>query len=175
MRGASRIESLTADHPNARSMNAAFEKVRRAELRRYNWGFAIRRATIPADGDQTEWGEWNRFAKPADMLRLVRDNETGQRVDWRIEGGFIVTADSAPLEIKYVADITDPNAFDDLFVEAFAAKLAWRCCKEITGSTSAQDRCNDDYKVAIAEATRVGALEKDAQEFVEDDWLNARL
>jgi hypothetical protein len=179
--GARRIESLTQDHPNARSMSAAYATVRDAELRRYTWGFATRRASLPADGEQTAWGQLNRFSVPDDYIRLIRDDETGQRTDWKIEGGdegegvFIVTADGAPLDIKYVARVEDVNSYDALFVEAFACKLALETCEEITQSTSKKGSISADYDKAIADAKKFGAIEKDAQEFPEDDWVNARL
>lgn len=173
--GEARIELLTQDHPNARSMNGAFARCRGMELRRYTWGFAVKRESIAADGDQTTWGEWNRYSLPNDFIRLIRDNETGQRTDWRIEGIYIVTADASPLDIRYVARIEDPNLYDDLFAEALACRLALETCEQITGSTSKKESIKDDYKEAIAEAKRIGAIEKEAQTFPDDDWLNSRL
>lgn len=172
--GEKRIELLTQDSANARSMNAAFERVRRAELRRYIWNFAIKRASLAQDGDDPVWGGWNQFSLPNDFLRLIRDDETGFAVDWKIEGQYILTSDGAPLDIRYVADITDPNTFDSLFIEVFECKLAMVTCEEITGSTSKKESIKDDYKKAIAEARLVGAIEKEAQEFPEDSWISAR-
>jgi len=170
-----RLESLTQDHPNARTMNAAYARVRDAELRRYDWGFSIQRASIAADGTQTTGGGRNRFSLPNDYLKLIRDDESGQAPDWRIEGCFIVTADASPLQIRYVAKITDPNAFDSLFFEAFASKLALETCKEVTGSTDLKKDLRGDYDFAIEEAKRIGSIEKPAQMAPEDDWVNARL
>lgn len=172
--GAGRVESLTQNHPNARSMNAAFATVRDAELRRYNWGFAIKRASIAADGDGPEWGDWNRYSLPGDYISLIRDDETGVAVDWKIEGLFILSADEAPLDIRYIARIEDPNYYDALFVEAFACKLALECCQEITQSTSKKASIEADYDFAIREAKRLGSIEKPAQEFPEDSWLLVR-
>lgn len=177
--GAKRIESLSQDHPNARSMNTAFDLVRDAELRRYRWSFAIRRAQIAADAAQTEWGNWNRYTLPNDYLYLIRDDESGQAVDWRIEsdadGTYIITADASPLYIRYVARVEDAGAYDALFVEALACKLALETCEEIKQSTSKKESLKSDYDFAIAEAKRVSAIEKPSHEFPEDDWLNARL
>ena len=178
--GAKRISSLDQDHPNARSMNAAFERVRDAELRRYDWGFAIRRASVASDASQTLWGSLNRFSLPNDYIRLIRDDESGGQLDWKLEAGsdsegvYIITADSSPLEFRYVAQITDPNKFDALFVEAFATKLALECCKEISDSTADKESLKDDYEFAISEARRFGAIEKPAQEAPEDEWLSVR-
>lgn len=172
--GAERISSLSQDHPNARSINATYDLTRDAELRRYRWGFAISRASIAADADETLWGEHNKFALPNDYITLIRDDETGQHVDWRIEGLFIVTDDAAPLKIRYIARIDDPNYYDAGFIEAFACALALETCEEITGSTTKKDSILNDYQIAIKEAQNSGAIEKPAQEFPEDGWLAAR-
>lgn len=172
--GAKRIEALTQDHPNARSMNAAYEPVRRALLRKYDWSFAIARGSIAADGAGPVWGDWDRYTKPNDFIRLLRDDESGTAVDWKIEGNFILSADGSPLEIRYIADIDDPNLYDATFVEAFECALAERCCEEVTGSTAKANKMKKDLDDAISEARRTGAIEKEAQEFPEDDWIAAR-
>lgn len=172
--GSERIESLTEDSPNARTMNAAYALTRDAELRRYRWGFSIKRVSIAQDPADTAWGNWSRFGLPGDYLKLIRDDETGQEVDWRIEGLYIVTADSAPLNIRYVARIEDPNFYDSLFIEALASKLAMETCWEVTQSNSRKQDAKDDYKAAIAAAKAEGAVEKPAQGFPEDEWVAAR-
>lgn len=172
---AKRIESLTQDHPNARSMNAAYEPVRKALLRKYDWSFAIARKSIAADGAGPVWGDWDRFTKPNDFIRLLRDNETGHAVDWKIEGNFILSRDGAPLEIRYIADIDDPTLYDSTFVEAFECALAMKCCKEVTGSLTLHKGVKEDFDDILTDAKQSGAVEKEAEEFPEDDWVMARL
>lgn len=169
-----RLESLTQDHPNARSLSAAFERIRSKLLRKNNWNFAVARASVAADSAQTLWGELNRFTLPADFARLIRDDETGHRNDWKIEGRFIVTKDAAPLEFKYVAIITDPQQFDPLFDEVFAYELAVACCKEITGSSPPQELLMERADV-LADAKRNNAFETDPVQPLDDDWFLARL
>lgn len=172
--GAKRISSLGQDNPNARSMNACFEAVRKGELRRYAWSFAIKRASIAADGDQSEWGGWNRYSLPDDFIRLLRDDETNTLLDWKIEGLYILSKQASPLQFRYVAHIEDPNFYDSLFMEVFAGRLALETCEEITQSTAKKESIKDDYKADIAEAKNIGAIEKEAQQFPEDEWLAAR-
>lgn len=173
--GAKRIESITADVANARTMNAAFDRVRRQLLRKYDWSFAIARDSIAADADGPEWGDWDRYGLPNGFIRLIRDDESGQQVDFRIEGQFILSRAGAPLEIRFVQDVIDPNEYDDLFIEAFECALALVTCKEVTGNTAMKESLKDDFDTAIAEAKKAGAIEKGAQNFPEDDWVNARL
>lgn len=170
-----KLESLDQDHPNARTLKLAFDAARDALLRRYTWGFAKKRDSIAADADQTAWGEHNRYTLPNDFIRLIRDNESGQQVDWKIEGQFIVTDDAAPLDILYIARIDDPNAYDSLFAETLSLFIAMRTCEEITQSTSKMAAVKIDFNDAVEEAKKIGAIEKEAQEFPEDEWLTARL
>jgi hypothetical protein len=172
--GAKRIESMTQDHPNARTVSACFDILRDALLRKYDWSFAIKRDSIAADGDSPEWGDWDQYTKPNDFIRLLRDDESGTAVDWKIEGDFILSRDGAPLEIRYIARIEDTNKYDASFVEALAAEIAHECCYEITGSHSKEEKMKADKNDAIDEGKRTGAIEKEAQEFPEDEWLTAR-
>lgn len=168
-----RISALSESSANARSMNAAFEPVRRALLRKYTWSFAIARESIAADGDGPLWGDWNRYSLPNDFLRLLRDDESGVRTDWKIEGQYIVTADESPLEIRYIRDVTDPTEFDTMFVEVFSTALAIATCKEITDSTAMKESLKDDMKTEIADAKKIGAIEKGPQEDEEDTFILA--
>lgn len=176
--GGTRISSLSQDHPDARAVSAAYDFVRRKELRAYQWSFSRRRASIAADAATTSWGAHKRYTLPNDFLRLLLDDETEQAVDWQIEsaddGTFIITDDTAPLSIRYVADIDDPNYYDALFVEVFVCSLALQCCKEVTGSSSREQDLKDEKRDVIARATQQGAIEKPAVTPPEDEWLTAR-
>ena len=170
-----RIEALDEDHPNARTMTVAYASVRDALLRDYRWNFANKRASVAADATLTLWGNLNRYPFPNDYLRLSRDDESRLRLDWRVEGKFIVTQDKAPLNFKYTAQITDPTQFDSMFVEAFAHKLAIATCKEVTGSTANLADLKDSLKTIMASARQANAYETDAQAPLEDGWVLARL
>lgn len=174
MLGADRISSLTQNHKNASVMNAVFERVRDACLRRHPWSFAVERASVAADAAETLWGGLNKFPKPADFVRLIRDDETGVRPDWKIEGRFIITAYAAPLEFKYIKRVTNPSEFDPLFAEYFAIALAVRTCKAITGSTSQAELLVKELRRVTMEARQVNAFEHDPEVGLEDDWIIAR-
>lgn len=188
MVGASQIESLTQDHPNARSMNVAYKPVRRKLIRKYAWSFAIKRTSVAADATKTLYGDLNRYALPTDYIRLLRNKETSGAVpgiglfspldirhDWTIEGDYIVTTDKAPLEFRYLADIVDPTLHDASFDEAFSAMLAVETVEEITQSNTKKRELIEDFKESIREARQMGAFEKDSDVPLTDDWLLARL
>lgn len=181
--GARRIESLTQDHKNARAMNVAYEPVKRKLLRSYDWAFAIKRASVAALSAQTDWGSLNQFPVPNDFIRLLVNKEIDDTLDasvdyekdWKIEGRNIITADSAPLQFRYISDVIDPTLHDACFDEALAAALAYECCEELTQSNQKKVELKDDVKQEIRDAKRLGFIEKGPMVQVEADWLNERL
>ncbi len=174
--GAKRIVSLTEDSRNARAVNVAYESVKKAELRKHPWGFAIKRVQLAASATVPVFTRGNSFPLPSDFIRLLPpDPEVNfNDLDWVIEGRNIITNDSAPLDVRYVYDVTDPNEMDVLFRESLSAKIAEAVCEEITQSNSKIATANAAYKEAIADAKRANAIEKVAEKPPEDEWVTCR-
>lgn len=184
--GGGRITSLGDNSKAARTMSALWDTVRRAELRKRNWSFALRRASLPSLSTAPDWGYALAYQLPPDLLRLVQvsdiyiipgltDYREGDDSPYAIEGSQLLTDFPAPLKIRYVADVTDPGSFDALFVEAFAAKLAYEACYDITQSNQGREAAAQDYKATIAEAVRTNAVGKPPQGFPDDSWIMGRL
>lgn len=174
--GATRISSMTQNHPNARSMSAAYDPVRRKLLRSYQWSFAKKRASVPALSTQTVFGGLYQYPVPTDFIQLLRSNLPDGpfgRNDWEIENGNIITSDGSPLQFRYIADITDPGQFDPYFAEALACVLAYECCDEITGSVEKRQMLQKDMQAVLREARYANAFERDADVPNEDDWVLA--
>ena len=90
--GAERILLLTDPSKEARVMNAMFDTVMDAELRRHRWKFALKRATLPALVATPEWGYAYAYQLPSDFLALVQVNEyylrgLKQKTLWTVESG----------------------------------------------------------------------------------------
>lgn len=189
--GAGRITALTDGVEPARVMNDIYDMVRRAELRRSTWGFALRRDSLPALAAAPEWGFARAFALPADFLRLVQvgdifavpaqDNYVNSDNSlWAIESNadgvrVLLTDLAAPLKIRYVRDVTDETQFDALFCMALAARLAYEGCEQITGSNTKKDAAAGDYTDAMKQAVRTNAVERPPVSIADDSWLVGRL
>ncbi|MDE4918348.1 hypothetical protein ACUXAV_000388 [Cupriavidus metallidurans] len=184
--GAARITSITENSKPARVMNALWDTVRKAELRRRIWKFATARTTLPAVSPAPAWGYNTACQLPSDFLRLVQVNDTFAvpgLTDYRdqddsayvLEGSQILTIYNAPLKIRYIQDVTDAGLFDPLFVEVFASKLAYEAAEEITQSLSKKQQAGEDYKQALRDATLTGAVERAPQGFPDDSWMLIRL
>lgn len=175
--GAKRIVSLDDDSVNARACDVAFGPVKLGELRAHTWNFATKRVQLAADDPAPVFGPTNSFTLPADFLRLLPP-DPGQNLaslDWVIEGNKILTNDSAPLNIRYVADVTDPNLMDPLFRESMSSKLSLELCEELTQSNAKKNACALDYKNAIEQAKRSNAIEKPAPFTANDSWVDVRV
>lgn len=174
--GAARIASLTEESTNAEECNACYDQLRKTEIRRHRWNFARKRATLAASAVAPDHEYDYAYPLPSGCLRVLPPNDA--EVDWQIEShegqNAILSNWTAPLEIIYLADITDPTLFDDCFTEMLACRIAMQTCKKITGSETAKSTALAEYKDARADAKRLNAFENVSDDPPEDPWLAAR-
>lgn len=174
--GAARIVSLNDDSRNARSMNAAHGRIRDRLLRRHAWNFSIKREQLAASATAPPFGKARAFPLPSDYLRLLPP-EFPHNVnwrDWQIESGEILTNDAAPLDVRYVRAVTDPNEMDALFRELWSTELALDTCQEITNSNTKKEGLREDKKLILQDAKQVNAFENMPTQPPVDVWITAR-
>lgn len=109
-------------------------------------------------------GSWTALGAPTNLLYD----------DWLFEGPYIVTQDVGPLLLRFVADMVDVTAFDDMFCEGLAARLGYEICEKVTQSTSKRAVCKDALKDAMGSARLVNAIEIGSEEPPLDDFLAVR-
>lgn len=178
--GAQRIAAIDENSKNARECAAAYAALRDAELRAHPWNFSITRAQLAASADTPAFGRTRSFPLPATFLRLLPSypEQNFNDKDWQIEDGdevlAIFTNDSAPLNIRYVQQVADPNKMDPLFREALAARMAMELCEAITQSNSKWQLAEAAYNRAITTAKHTNAIENVAQAPAEDTWISVR-
>lgn len=184
--GAGSILALNQNNENARTMNLRYATVRDAELHRRRWKFSIARTSLPALAAAPAFGYAYQYQLPNDYLRLIEGGDIANFADlsdyrsstdaalYSIEGKKILTDLGPPLNIRYIAKITDTAQFNASFDEALASRLAWECCERITQSTSKKADCRADYFTAIKEAGRANALEAPPVDTADDTWIMAR-
>lgn len=174
--GAARIASLTEDSQNAIELNACYEHLRKLELRKHVWNFARTRASLAASATAPAFDYDAAYPLPVDCLRLIPP--AVNELDWQIErhegANAILSNDGAPLEIIYIADVTDPTKFDDCFTEMLACRIADHLSEKITGSTTKGEKAMKDYEIARRVAKQINAFENISAEPPEDPWLAAR-
>ena len=96
-------------------------------------------------------------------------------IDWQIEGRKILTNDTAPLQIIYLKRVTDPNDFDELFIDLLVSRIAMDVAEKITQSNTKKSDAQNRYVLAKREAKKINAYERPPQELPVDGWVAARL
>ena len=129
----------------------------------------------------------NLYRKPANFLHLcVQDPKAGSQSylggpsgyaysDWLLEGDYIVTRETDPIILRFVADFIDVSKMDDMFCEGLAARIAVEVVEPLTQSAEKQQRVASMYQKFMSEARLVNGIESGAAEPPEDDWVACRL
>lgn len=192
MLGEVRITSLDDNSKPARAMKARYTLLRDAELSAYPWRFSVKRVQLAASTDTPAWGYSTIYDRPVDDLRPIKVGgayvnanqigvfyeSSGVHVDqspYEIIDGRIHTNLSAPLDYEYIARITDSGAFDQLFVEGLAARLAADAAEELTQSNSKKEAAFSIYRNVLAEARRVNALYRPPRRKEAGRWMASRI
>lgn len=175
--GADSITSSSDDSREARACNLAYTSVRDSLLRSHPWSFAIKRASLAASSTSPVSGYDYKYQLPSDCLRLLPTDSYEQTTmyDWKVEDGYIVTNDSAPIEIRYISRVDDPNKFDSLFAEALGARMAMEMCEQITQSNTKWEIAEASYKAIMLEARRANAFELPPVPLPTGTWITDRL
>jgi len=168
------LSSQDDDTHLSRSVQAVWDVERRAALRDHSWNFAMRRQALPASsGEQDPFPFSFVYRLPADCVRLIEVTGFG-RSDYQLEGGFIMSNAVAPLRVRYLVDVVEPARWDDLFVKAFAMRVAWQIADRITGDPNRVQLAERRYRDALGEAKRVDARENPQVPFEPSGWEMAR-
>lgn len=184
--GAARIISLGDENKQARAVASCFDDLRDDELRAHRWQFAMKRTELAALAAAPTFGYEYQYALPPDFLRIdmvddrypaaIMDNYIdAEYLEWTIEGNVILTDIAAPLKLRYIAQVTEPNSWDSNFREALASRIAMEICEELTQSDTKKQAAGSDYKRAITQAVRIGAIEKPSVMPPDNQWIISRL
>lgn len=177
---------LSFDDPDdrARWLKNRFAEVRDLCLRANRWHFAMARARLSAAASAPAFGYQRRFPLPADCLRLVEvggvaaglaDFRGSSQPPFALEGGRVLTNAAAPLDVRYVRRVEDVAAWDPLFAEAVACRLAFDLAEKLTQSSGKKEAALRDYQLSVREAMRVNAIETPPESAPEGSWVLARL
>lgn len=100
--------------------------------------------------------------------------------DWVFDGDYIISRDSGPLMLRFVANMVDVTDFDPMFCEALGARIAQECASRIVqpqDGWTVQDavrQANAHYRDEISQAGIVNGIESGAVSPMVDDWITVR-
>ncbi len=129
----------------------------------------------------------NVFRLPAGFLRRAPQDPKAGSVsfmgaptglmydDWNLEGNYIVSRETEPIALRFVADITDVSKFDDMFCEGLGARIALAIVQRVTNSNEKTNIIANEYTKFMGEARTVNGIETGSTEPPEDDYLTCRI
>jgi hypothetical protein len=163
------IASIDENSEAAVKAKQVLATVRDDTLREAAWKFATYIGTLATLSGETVPGWAYLFVYPpkAMMVRKVFEDTTTvdpDPVDWKevispSSNVRAIAANISPAYVEYTYQVTDPNAWDQAFIEAFAFKLAAILAHVLTGSTDIGTKMQGLYGVKISEAKRLNAQE----------------
>lgn len=127
----------------------------------------------------------NVFKLPAGFLRMASQNPKATTPalgapsgytynDWNLENGFLISVETGPIALRFVADVTDVRRMDDLFCEMFAARIGLEVCEPLTQSSAKLGTIAKIYQEWRDQASVANAIEQGYEDPPIDDYVNCR-
>lgn len=171
--GSGYVTDLTTDTTVAgQALNRTYELVRDEVQEAHPWNFCIRRASLASDVATPLWGFDYQFTLPANCLRFLSIEQ--RKVDYQLEGERVLVNDAGPLNIRYIARVSDTSQFSATFVAALAARWAFEVCN-VVESRVTPDQLWAIYQRLMSQAKRADAQSNASEELPDGDWLDSRL
>lgn len=176
--GEQRVSNVdTQDIKAAKVIRFMWDSVLDAALAAFPWNFAVTRIQIAQDAAAPVWGYTKQYLLPSDFLTLL---EIQNNPDYRLEidqvtgSKYILTNTSSPLFIRYIRRVIDTGAFDPLFVEYFATRLAFESVEELTQSNTKKQILAEELRQNIIVAYASDSIQDPPVKLQADEWLIAR-
>lgn len=175
--GVSTISALTDDSPQARIATRTFDQLRDDLLREHTWNWATKRVSLSASATSPEWEYTYAYVLPSDYIRLVSVNNPSKypfQIEVTSDGPVIVTDLSSPLEIKYIAKITNVSYWDSKFCEVMSARFAMEWAEPLTGVSTLKEQMEAEYIKKLRDAKAVDGQEDSVSEIDVSPWISSR-
>ena len=157
--GASAIEGLTDDSPEAKECNTWYDEVREQVLAADDWDFARRKLQLA----EHSAGAGPKFAKryqyPSDCIRFLRIEHAVDEIPTRFEldtyvdgvgaDSRSIVTDMASAYGVYTRDVTNTAIFEPRFVEAFAYALAIKMVFSLSEDISILESLQAGYLLSL--------------------------
>jgi hypothetical protein len=171
------ITSLEQGTKEANACEVIFTEMRDALLEMHNWNFASERVKLGQLSTTPAFGWTYEYQLPADFIRVVKvsDNvdERG-KTPYKLEKGK-VRADAEDIYLRYVTREEDPNLMPATFRLALSKLLASRLAVSLSQSASLSKEMYEQFVGDdLPTAKSTDALQDDAEELPESDWVTAR-
>lgn len=166
------------DHGSKTAKLAAqwYDDARREALALTDWDFALKRAQISASA-APDFGWSFSYQLPSDFIRISTIGDEANPLtseNYKVEGGFILCDESAPLNVVYVSDFEDVTKFSPKFLMAFAKKLSSYIAHGLSGSLNMAAGLSGLADDDMSEAKAIDAQQTPPRRVQRSRWAAAR-
>jgi hypothetical protein len=156
-----------------------YDTTRRQVLRAHPWNFAKKRVTLSRNATAPNSGYPDRYALPNDYLRLIfidDEEEPLTQIDYEIENGYLLidNAGAADLDIGYIFDEVNVNAWDELFKRYVAVQMAYNMAYGFSGKTTLVATVKDMLQEVRNEARAINGQDTPPKRVTMSKVLGAR-
>lgn len=172
--GANPLMNVDTDNTKPATLcKASYDDVLQEVLRMHNWNFAVFRQSLVLDASGSPVYEFsNRFILPTIPI-FIRLLSVENDIEFRLENNFLLTNESA-VNIRFIGKETDPNKYDSLFIECFAARLAYEIGYSITSDETRIARTKQDLIESLSLARERDNLEDNDVAETSDSFSSSR-
>ena len=163
--GEDQITSLEDDLNRALQMRINYIPARDATLEAHDWSFAIMRFIPAQNATAPVYGATFAYDVPPNILRVIAvDNprstantdftlpiNSREQLDWQFENRQVIT-NADVIWCRGIRRVEQEGKFSPLFVEAFAARLAYMTALNLTASAEIQGNMKGIFDEYILEA-----------------------
>jgi hypothetical protein len=158
--GARQIADLAEASAEARAITGVLTTVCDAVLRAHPWNCALARAALAADAEGPAFEYAYAYTLPTDPYCLRVLGIWNSSEPWMVEGRKLLTNQSAPLPLRYLRRVTDPEQLDGAFIAAFAERLAHAVCPVLAPSLEREAALWQSAERLIREARSLDGQEQ---------------
>lgn len=152
-------------------------------LSMHPWNFAIKRVADVAATTAPAWGYDYAYNLPANYVRILgigKDGSELDRVPWSVELNatgdqrILVTDLQAPIDIKYIALVTNPELYTPTFCIALSKVLKIFLARPLTGKPEIKTEAENELAVFMQTAQTTDGLEGTPDYYAPTDFEDVR-
>ncbi len=176
--GADRISALGEDSEEGRAVNDTYQTVRDDVLRLHPWNCATELKVVTADTAAPAFGFLHQYTLPTDpyCLRVMKVNDivVEKNTKFKVRRRKIHTDFGSPINLEYIARVTNPQEFDSVLVRCMAAHLAAAIAFRLTNSRKAEDNMEKWAERSLKQAQTPDAQEESPDDITADYLIGER-
>jgi hypothetical protein len=173
--GVDLITDIQAAQRRAIVCATSFDRIRREVLEAAPWRFALKQAQLAASTVTPPFGYEQAYNLPGDFITMYMDDENQDiAYKWEILGAQLMSNAGAPVNIYYIADISDPKLFPPLFCRVLGLEIAVQNALALTQDTKKREEAKQALSDAWAQARARSAQQALPTEWGGDILLRAR-